>query len=83
VLCAPAPQYNDERYYQTATKLELAVADRDWKAARQELLNLLGIEVAGWMFETTAANIERLKKPFAGDDHAAAEIDKVVSALLR
>ena len=35
VASAPAPKNTEERYWQTATKLELAMADRDWKAAHE------------------------------------------------
>jgi hypothetical protein len=65
VSSAPTPKNNDERYWQTATRLELATADRDWKAARQHLTDLIGIQVAGWLRETTAANLERQCKSLA------------------
>lgn len=79
---APTPKNNDERYWQTATKLELATADWDWQAARQHLIDLLGIPVAGWLRETTSANLERQKKAFAGDKEAVAETSKISAALI-
>jgi hypothetical protein len=65
VSAAATPKNNQERYWQTATKLEPATADRDRKAVRQHLIELLGIEVAGWFRETTTANLERQQKAFA------------------
>jgi hypothetical protein len=81
VSAAPTPKNDEEQYWQTATKLELATADKDWKAARQHLTDLLGIQVAGWLRETTAANLERQKEAFEDDASAAAEISKISTAL--
>lgn len=81
VSSAPSPKNNDERYWQTATKLELATADRDWKAARQHLTDLLGIQVASWLRETTATNLDRQQKAFSDDAGAVAEIGKIAAAL--
>jgi hypothetical protein len=81
VAAAPTPKNSEERYWQTATKLELATADRDWKAAHQYLIELLGIDVAGWFRETTAANLDRQQKAFRDDANAVNEIQKVVAAL--
>jgi tetratricopeptide (TPR) repeat protein len=81
VSAAPAPKNNDERYWQTATKLELATADRDWQAAQEHLTDLLGIQVSGWLHETTKANLDRQQKAFADDATAASEIAKIAAAL--
>ena len=81
VSAAPTPKNNEERYWQTATKLELATADRDWKAARQHLIDLLGIEVAAWFRETTASNLGRQQKAFSEDATAVSEIQKIAAAL--
>jgi hypothetical protein len=81
VASAPTAKNKDERYWQTATKLELATADRDWKAAREHLTELLGIQVAGWLRETTIANLERQKKAFSADENAVGEIGKIAAAL--
>lgn len=67
VSSAPRRKNNEERYWQTATKLELATADRDWKAARQHLTDLLGIKVENWLGETAGANLDRQQKAFAND----------------
>ena len=82
VSSAPAPKNNDERYWQTATKLELATADRDWKAAREHLAYLLGLQVAAWLHETTKANLDRQQKAFADDPGAVVEIAKIAAALM-
>jgi hypothetical protein len=81
VASAPTPKNNGERYWQTATKLALATADRDWTAAGQHLKNLLGIEVAEWLRGTTAANLERQQEAFADDPRAVAEIGQIIAAL--
>lgn len=81
VSSAPAPKNTDECYWQTATKLELATADKDWKASRQYLTELLGIKVAGWLRETTKANLDRQRRAFADDAGATAEIGDIAAAL--
>ena len=81
VSAAPTAKNSEERYWQTATKLELATADRDWKAAHQYLVDLLGIEVAKWFRETTAANLARQQRAFMDDASAVSEIQKLVGAL--
>ena len=81
VAAAAAPKNNDERYWQTATKLELATADKDWTAARTHLTELLAIDVQPWLHETTASNLERQRTAFAGDATAASEITRIVTAL--
>jgi hypothetical protein len=82
VASAPMAKNNDEKYWQTATKLELA-ADRDWKAAREYLTDLLGIQVAGWVRETTIANLERQRRAFSADEKAVGEIGKIAGGALR
>jgi hypothetical protein len=81
VASAPKPKNNEEQYWQTATQLELATADRDWKAARQHLTDLLGIQTSGWLRETTVANLTRQQKAFAADEVAVQEIEKIAAAL--
>jgi hypothetical protein len=81
VSAAPAPKNNEERYWQTATKLELATAGGDWTAARRHLIDLLGIPVADWFRETTLANLERQQKAFRGDANAVSQIQKIAAAL--
>jgi hypothetical protein len=81
VSAAPAPKNNEERYWQTATNLELATAGGDWTAARRHLIDLLGIPVAGWFHETTLANLERQQKAFRDDANAVSQIQKIAAAL--
>jgi hypothetical protein len=81
VSCAPTPKNSEERYWQTATRLELAAAGRDWKAVHQHLTDLLGIPVAPWLLETTTANLERQAKAPSADPAAAAELRKISAAL--
>jgi tetratricopeptide (TPR) repeat protein len=81
VSSAPTPKNNDEQYWQAATKLELATADQDWAAARKHLTELLGIEVAEWLHETTRGNLERQRKAFSKDPSAVAQIAEISAAL--
>src|SRR5262249_49869798 len=81
VASAPPPKNNDENYWQTATKLELATDDRDWKAAQEHLTELLAIPVAGWLHDTTRENLERQQLALKAESGAAAKIGKLVSAL--
>lgn len=77
VSSAPTPKNDVERYWQTATKLELATADKDWKAAREHHIALLEIQVEDWMHETTKANLVRQQAAFADDPTAVEEIRKI------
>jgi tetratricopeptide (TPR) repeat protein len=83
VECALVPKNNDEKYWQTATKLELATADEDWKVAKQLLTQALGIEVAGWLFETTARNLQLQKTAFASKPGAGEELEEFINVLSR
>jgi MAP3K TRAFs-binding domain len=77
VSCAPTPKNDVERYWQTATKLELATADKDWKAAHEHHIALLEIQVEDWMHETTKENLGRQQAAFADDPTAVEEIRKI------
>jgi hypothetical protein len=81
VASAPAPKNNDERYWQTATKLELATADKDWTAARNHLTDLLAIDVQPWLHDTTASNLDRQQRAFSADRAAVEELEVVAAAL--
>ena len=79
---APPPHNDEERYWQTATRLELASAARDWDRARQELETLLAIPgVKEWMRETTAKNLRIQRGAFRGDSTAENALDHLVSSL--
>lgn len=69
---APPPRSVDERYWRTATKMELASAAKDFAAARGHLVGMLGLDVAGWMYETSADNL-RIHEAAFGDDPAACD----------
>lgn len=82
VECAPAPKDDMERYWQVATSLELATAARDWPAAKDHLLTLLGIPVQPWMHETTAKNLSIQQRAFHEDSDAVSHLSGFQSALL-
>jgi len=78
---APAPTRDDERYWQTATKLELAAAARDWPAAEAALERFLSIDVDGWMHETTADNLDRQARARAAEPETKRALAQYVEAL--
>jgi len=67
-----------ERYWQAATKLELATAARDWEAAQDRLIDLLGITAHDWMRETTMGNLAIQKAAFAGDPAAVKRLESII-----
>jgi hypothetical protein len=78
---APAPTHPDESYWQTATELELASTARDWQAADHALEKLLGIQVDGWMFETTRDNLRRQAKARVAEPETTRHLEGYVRAL--
>lgn len=70
VEVAPPPRSVDERYWRAATKMELASAAKDFAAARAHLVEMLGLDVDSWMYETSADNL-RIHEAAFGDDPAA------------
>jgi hypothetical protein len=78
VSVAPAAKNNEELYWQTATKLELATADCDWKAAEQHQKALLAVSVEPWMLESTVDNLKRQMKAFGRDAVAKKQLDKLI-----
>lgn len=84
VDAAPAPKNTEERWWQTATRLELATADRDWDAARSHLQALRALipQVQSWMVDTTRGNLERQKQVFARQGEPAREMDEVIAGLV-
>ena len=81
VARAPSPATRDESYWQTATKLELAAAARDWSAAQAVLNDLLSIDVDGWMHETTADNLRRQAQARASEADTQRELASYAAAL--
>ncbi|MEN8239319.1 MAG: TRAFs-binding domain-containing protein [Actinomycetota bacterium] len=80
---APAAQSDEERYWQIATKLELACAARDWDAAANHLASALRLDVAEWMHETTARNLEAYREIFDADRVAVNHVDALIDGLVR
>jgi hypothetical protein len=81
VSVAPPPKNEVEKYWQTATKLELASADNDWDSVDKHVTDLLAIDAKGWMHETTQKNLRLQQKAFAKNGDAVAQIESIVAAL--
>ncbi len=78
---APVSDDNMERYWQVATRLELATAARDWDAAQDLLIDLLAIDAHGWMRETTVGNLEIQKAAFHDDPVAVERLKATIEEL--
>ncbi len=72
-----------ERYWQIATKLELATAAKDWTAARNFLVDLVGIPAHDWMHETTTGNLQIQKTAFSGDRVAVERLTATIEDINR
>ena len=81
VDCAPAAKNDEERYWQTATRLELSTAGEDWTAAKRHLVDLLSISVSGWMHETTLDNLKRQQLACGGRADAVGHLETIIKAL--
>lgn len=81
VEAAPSPKNDEERYWQTATKLELATAAKDWRSAEKHLLALLAIPAADWMRETTIKNLKLQQRAFAAEAIAVDQLAAIAGAL--
>lgn len=78
---APKPKDDMERYWQCATKLQLASADRDWTAAQDLSIDLIGIPAHDWMRETTVENFKIQREAFQDDPKAVEQLDKLIDTL--
>jgi hypothetical protein len=78
---APPAGSEQERYWQTATKLELASAGQDWEAANDYLVSAIGLDVYDWMHETTIRNLKIHRQAFHGDSAAVAAVDALIQGL--
>jgi tetratricopeptide (TPR) repeat protein len=78
---APRPDKDPERYWQTATKLELACAERDWPAAEAHLADILPIRVQGWMRTTTIDNLDLQRKARADEGETVTRLTRIIGAL--
>lgn len=78
---APAPEDDTERYWQCATRLELATADHDWPAAADLVIDLIGIPAYEWMRETTIKNLRIQRQAFEADADSAGQLDALMEKL--
>ncbi len=78
---AAAPAGVTERYWRTATELELACAERDWKSAQAGLAGLLTLNVDQWMRETTAKNLKLQKRARKDETRTVKNLEKYMQAL--
>ena len=80
---APEANSEQERYWQIATKLELACAASDWAAAIREIESLVLLDVGHWMHETTIDNLNMYRGLFDQDIDSAEHLDAIVERLER
>ncbi|HSR67516.1 MAG TPA: TRAFs-binding domain-containing protein [Acidobacteriota bacterium] len=78
---APEAKSEEERYWNPATKLEMASAGKDWQAARRHLVDCLKVEVPDWMRETTIDNLEIHLQAFKDDSKAVEKIQELIGGL--
>ena len=67
-------------YWDLATVLELAMVGRDYEATDEVLPRVLDVATAGWMPETTAANLELIKNLRQGKEDTS-KLEDIVAAL--
>lgn len=80
---APPAHSEQERYWQIATKLELACGAEDWIAASQHVRSALRLEVGSWMLETTIENLAAYRPVFADQPDSAGKLEDVIKRLQR
>ena len=78
---APPAASDDEKYWQAATKLELASAAQDWEAADNYLVTAMGIRAYEWMHETTIKNLRIQQQAFHDDRTAVKAIESLIKGL--
>jgi hypothetical protein len=83
VDAAPAPKNDMERYWQAATRFEIACTNREWPIAVKDLENLLSVRAEKWMRETTTKNIRLLSEAFKRDAEARKKLTKFIGILKR
>lgn len=81
VEVAPPPNSVDERYWRAATKMELACAAADFVAAKRHLIEMLGLDVAGWMHETTVDNLRIHEAAFRDKREVCEEVRDLIAEL--
>lgn len=75
------PATDDERYWRTASRLEVAAAERDWASTSATTARLLALRAAPWMRETTVKNLQIQKRARAGEAATVAALDRSIDAL--
>ena len=74
-----------EAYWQEATRLELACAERDWEAVPQHTEALLGLKtepwMQPWMYKTTIGNLEKQRKARATEPDTVQHLEHTIQAL--
>jgi hypothetical protein len=80
---APLARSDPERYWQVATKLELACASRDWNAAVNHVSTAIRLDVHDWMYTTTIRNLGMYRSIFSRDAAAMAQLEDVIEHLGR
>ena len=83
VDAAPAPKNDTERYWQRATKFEIACTNREWAVAAKDLKELLAIRAENWMRETTAKNLGLLGKALQRNAEATKKLKQYIAILNR
>jgi len=78
---APQGGSEMERYWQIATKLELATAAKDWETAQDLLIDLIAIPAFGWMRDTTTKNMKIQRNAFHEDTTAIDNLDEIIREL--
>lgn len=78
---ASVPKHEMERYWQEATRLELACAERDWESAQKLLSGLLAIQAENWMRETTINNLKIQQRAFSKDSTAVTALHEIIDEL--
>src|SRR5260370_23199992 len=81
VAAAPQPKNTEERYWQNATKLELATAAQDWSSSKEHLTDILSLNVQPWMRKTTADNLQRQEKALGNNIDAVAKLQSLIGGL--
>jgi tetratricopeptide (TPR) repeat protein len=80
---APRANSEEERYWQLATKLELACAAQDWDAAVAYVRSAVQLDVGDWMYETTISNLGMYRRVFGNDAEAVSRLEGLIDLLRR
>ncbi|MGM0575212.1 MAG: TRAFs-binding domain-containing protein [Myxococcota bacterium] len=78
---APTPRRVDERYWQAATRLELACAAGDWDAAEHHAARVASLKVPTWMRKTTTKTLRRRRKRLDDGTRGARVLDDAIRKL--